>query len=45
MHAQLNERTEVHSGQLWANQLWAPKLNQRVFEINNKNVTYLILKL
>ena len=45
MHGQLNEWTGVHSGQFWEHRFWALKFNQRVFEINNKNVTYLILKL
>ena len=34
-----------HSGQFWEHWFWELKFNQRVFEINNKNVTYLILKL
>ena len=45
MHGQLNESTGVHSGQFWEHRFWTPKFNQTVFEINNKNVTYLILKL
>ena len=45
MHMQLNERTGLHSGQFWKHQFWVPKFNQRVFEINNKDVAYLILQL